>query len=64
MVFVGVVLMAVALLLVLLLARMTVVEVDRFQRLTAMAILGAITIAAVLFAAGMVLIGVTVLGTL
>lgn len=61
MVVVGAVLMVVALVLVLLLARPTVVEVGRFQRLTAIAVLGMIMIIVALFTTGMALCGAAVL---
>ncbi|MFC4902854.1 hypothetical protein BJF77_04140 [Kocuria sp. CNJ-770] len=64
MVFAGMLLLTAALLLVLLLARATVLETVRFQRLTAMAVLGLIVVAAAMFAAGLLVTGGAVLGLL
>lgn len=53
-----------ALLLVLMIARTTVVEADRFQRLTATAVLSGIAITAVLFVPGLLLISAAIPGTI
>ncbi|MUN63122.1 hypothetical protein GMA12_08210 [Kocuria sediminis] len=64
MVFAGMLLLTAALLLVVLLARATEMDMVRFQRLTAMAVLGLIMVAAAMFAAGLLVTGGAVLGLL
>ncbi|HST72028.1 hypothetical protein [Kocuria sp.] len=59
MILFGVVLMAVAVLLMVLLAQSAVVVAGRFRRITAVATLGVIMVVAAIFATGLVLTGVT-----
>ncbi|MGX5358623.1 hypothetical protein [Kocuria sp. KH4] len=64
MVFAGMLLLTAALLLVVLLARPTEMDTVRFQRLTAMAVLGLVMVAAAMFTAGLLVTGGAILGLL
>ncbi|WP_143709977.1 hypothetical protein [Kocuria flava] len=61
MILVGVMLAVLGMLLLFMLARVTVVEIDQFRRTAAVATLGVIMVAATLLSTGTALIGVSAL---
>ena len=61
MILAGVMLAVLGMLLLFMLARVTVVEIDQFRRVAAVATLGVIMVAATLLSTGTALIGVSAL---